>query len=887
MSTQKGLNSPCAQVLFPNGHYSYAFGNTPAVELTEHFGTWRLEDTLNILFLGVGDIRNLLFTVSELCQRSEDAVPERLCCHLNDCDLSVLARDVIILESVCSIDPCSDHDVDFLWNIWYNLALSRADSKRLKQIIQNLTSQEHVKGNVKFGSRILFEECQEIWKDWLHQKLNIEETTFQRRKVMLSALNLVCPDIDSDGEHEKGIFAAAASSLAANTIKQLFTTTDETKLGVKCLQTSGLCYQEVFSYFQTGCTSQIHTDTELNPTLVRPFEHKWKVYYGSCPYDGYIPINRNLFEKFKSIAKSCKEILRLWVTHFQRYSPKITVTFWGGDALELCRVGLPRDLLFDVVDTSNLSDHVGLLNILVCCARRLKKPGESQLITSTMLWRSAGLTSLEEYLKSSLGIQRNTYPTILGLHLAEDLNLGKSDILSIKKNQRIEERFVWVKTALERSPINLVRSPDILDALKSMADRCFNLPCHGSRRLQLCGATLSSPLTFFLAFRHVAEIFQESAEQVLSYVEDTLPKVRLFQKRSRFNICGLSWNVLKRLTGLLKEAIMKIQVAVTFPSFPRITPVLQAVLFEDPADARFLTIWPVSQMKQRIFHRPVHLFYNNILYDPAKGIATLFMLESDWEGLHPDTILLLISSSVSCTSGAVHLKRHCHFREPSGNLRVDWAKNGDDIELRHTLARKSILRSKRRKSNDLARNLSCVRSVSCIVFNQKNKGLQKFDSSYRLDNLPMQDRNTGNSSNVHSSTDCLLSTENIVTHFYKTGISSPCFQLKAGAPLGRDVSDENLEPESDCEAVISAEPLNDNIQSFGSFDLTPMTLQPVKADHFEVFNNQARVFQKVDSIIHWINPYPLDNSIPFDNSYPLDKEDITWTRGDTKFLISC
>lgn len=292
MSTQRGLNSPCAQVLFPNGHYSYAFGNTPAVESTEHFGTWRLEDTLNILFLGVGDIRNLLFTVSELCQRSEDAVPERLCCHLNDCDLSVLARDVIILESVCSIDPCSDHDVDFLWNIWYNLALSRADSKRLKQIIQSLTSQEHVKGNVKFGSRILFEECQEIWKDWLHQKLNIQETTFQRRKVILSALNLVCPDIDSDGEHEKDIFAAAASSLAANTIKQLFTTTDETKLGVKCLQTSGLCYQEVFSYFQTGCTSQIHTDTELNPTLVRPFEHKWKVYYGSCPYDGYIPINR-------------------------------------------------------------------------------------------------------------------------------------------------------------------------------------------------------------------------------------------------------------------------------------------------------------------------------------------------------------------------------------------------------------------------------------------------------------------------------------------------------------------------------------------------------------------------------------------------------------------
>ena len=231
------------------------------------------------------------------------------------------------------------------------------------------------------------------------------------------------------------------------------------------------------------------------------------------------------------------------------------------------------------------------------------------------------------------------------------------------------------------------------------------------------------------------------------------------------------------------------------------------------------------------------------------------MLESDWEGLHPDTILLLISSSVNCTSGAVHLKRHCHFREPRGNLGVAFAKNGDDIEVRDTLARKSILRSKRRKSNDLARNLSCVRSVSCSVFNQNSKGLQAFDSSYRLDNLPMQDLNTGNSSNVHSSTDCLLSTENIVTHFYKTGISSPCFQLRGGAPLGIDASDENLEPESDCEAVTSAEPLDDNIQSFGSLDVTPMTLQPVKADHLEVYNDQGPVSRKSRQLFRPEKPF--------------------------------
>lgn len=48
------------------------------------------------------------------------------------------------------------------------------------------------------------------------------------------------------------------------------------------------------------------------------------------------------------------------------------VTLWNGDALALCTSGLPKEMLFDVIDTSNVSDHIGLLNVLVCCAPRLK-----------------------------------------------------------------------------------------------------------------------------------------------------------------------------------------------------------------------------------------------------------------------------------------------------------------------------------------------------------------------------------------------------------------------------------------------------------------------------------------------------------------------------------
>ena len=294
------LSNPHAQVLFPSGHYSYAFGNTPGVELTEHFGTSKCDDSLNFLLLGAGDVRNLLVTVSELSQRKIDAVPQNLSFHLNDHDTSILARDVITLETALSIDPDCDRDVDFLWNVWYNLALSDEDLQQLQTIIRSLTSREHVKSNIQFGSKNVLTECLEIWTDWIQLELNIDDVALQRQKLMLLGLNLGEPE-NSDGEEDRVSFITAVTSLTNTTIKQLLTPTDEQKLGRKSLQTSGLLYQQIYSYFLTGCTSQVYTDSKVNPTLIRPFERKWKVHYGSCPFSGYSPIDRSVVLFYNSL----------------------------------------------------------------------------------------------------------------------------------------------------------------------------------------------------------------------------------------------------------------------------------------------------------------------------------------------------------------------------------------------------------------------------------------------------------------------------------------------------------------------------------------------------------------------------------------------------------
>jgi len=55
------------------------------------------------------------------------------------------------------------------------------------------------------------------------------------------------------------------------------------------------------------------------------------------------------------------------------YVLQVSVALWSCDAFHLCQFGLTSDVKFDLIDTSNLSDHTGLLNVLVTCGQRLKK----------------------------------------------------------------------------------------------------------------------------------------------------------------------------------------------------------------------------------------------------------------------------------------------------------------------------------------------------------------------------------------------------------------------------------------------------------------------------------------------------------------------------------
>ena len=47
--------------------------------------------------------------------------------------------------------------------------------------------------------------------------------------------------------------------------------------------------------------------------------------------------------------------------------------------------------------------------------------------------------------------------------------------------------------------------------------------------------------------------------------------------------------------------------------------------------------------------------------------------------------------------------------------------------------------------------------------------------------------------------------------------------------------------------------------------------QYMALENGDVMNDQAQVVQTLDSTIHWINCYLVDNAIDFCDTYPLDR----------------
>ncbi|GMH37531.1 hypothetical protein BSKO_05404 [Bryopsis sp. KO-2023] len=405
--------NPSKKIIYGDCLFWYPIGNTPARNLFEGLGP----ASSSVLLLGCGDVRNVL----ESCRQSKSA-RKKLAFALNDFNSSTIARDVLLLTIADQIDASNVDDVDFLWSVWYNLRLSEKQFLRLREVVKEILDRNG-KGKpwLKITGRD-WKAVKTVYRSWIVDSASLPDVDYVQELRKERTVEFVNRgELGRDGQHdwEGWIKRVIEPSL--------------TNVCDASMRDRGM--EECRVYVETGSINRDDPGgAEIffpNVTLLHPQSRRWLNHYGSSPFPAYRPIvsDKNLREA-GGLVKACQRRLQEWVVALQirtrLESPTVEVSLHCSDALEFCLCGdVSRS--FDVIDTTNLADHVGLLNLVVCAGPRLAKNLGSRLSTSTLTWVYHA-KNLRDYVDKALSFDSKFAPTILGLRLVTDLETGKSPI---------------------------------------------------------------------------------------------------------------------------------------------------------------------------------------------------------------------------------------------------------------------------------------------------------------------------------------------------------------------------------------------------------------------------------------------------------------------------
>ncbi|KAI2471065.1 hypothetical protein F4781DRAFT_141606 [Annulohypoxylon bovei var. microspora] len=383
----------------------YPLGNTPAVSLTRGFPQGIDAD---ILLLGCGDVRNILFTVY-----TEQGFPPRkldiTCC---DVDTAIIARNVLLFTLL--LDGTS---ADIAWDIYFHFRInekSKAIIKDQAQKIVSLSNSIDEWSTGRYGSVLRFcdatslQQARQVWIEYASPSKT--ESSFDEDLERARRLIKMVTGAPDGQPHTifTGLRSAAPLSLQ-----------------------SAMEIPKVREYFWKHGTLA-EKDTIPNPMFSATLSTNTLLHYGTDPILGFhlaaamadlAPESPLLPEKddnaMLNIIRTAKTQFRAWVAAFQNTpETRLNLRFTISDALSFCHAlqvvstsdNMPTNLFrrqfdvtavefdptvytkansapkrFDVIDTSNLADHLGTLNLLVATAPLLKITASSTLWIETLL----------------------------------------------------------------------------------------------------------------------------------------------------------------------------------------------------------------------------------------------------------------------------------------------------------------------------------------------------------------------------------------------------------------------------------------------------------------------------------------------------------------------
>ncbi|CAE6474190.1 unnamed protein product [Rhizoctonia solani] len=443
-------------------------GLDPAMSLTQDLSP---EQSADILLLGCGDPRHILYTLSTdvTCPH----VPRKLDITCCDIEPAVLARN-IILFTLLEDDTPSNH----VWDIFYHFKLTdhtynvvTTHSRKLANLAESLETWRLSKYGsfIKMVDASSLSELRDLWvlyADFTNlsgerlDRLHREQTSMSERVLV---------------EARTGVSYGLSRSAAGMWNEAL-----------------GPVNEQFVQYWERGTTSatqkEIKKTTRLNPTFCYSrlgetfaiYDHSFPQGFHFAPaftplvFDPAGPATNSAMTKSKQQFKAgCMEL------QASRKAQSITFRFFAGDALSFCRAldlynktsnpqtreftspwrGNPIDLTehfassppppvtFDVIDSSDLSTDLGLFNILLATQPLLKKQPASQAI----LYTDLGLEkrSASKDFQRSLHCSVSTAALLLGLVPRPYVSLFTSTCVMhmftiTELHSSFVERIAWV-----------------------------------------------------------------------------------------------------------------------------------------------------------------------------------------------------------------------------------------------------------------------------------------------------------------------------------------------------------------------------------------------------------------------------------------------------------
>ncbi|XP_044717256.1 MYND finger domain-containing protein [Hirsutella rhossiliensis] len=391
----------------------YAVGNTPATSLTRSIPHGQDAD---ILTLGCGDLRNVLFTAYV----ERGLVPRKLDITCCDYDERIIGRNIILLTLI--LDDDAKVTEGSLWDIYYHLYLDDSTAQLILQqtekILPLLKSVEAWRDGpygrtLKFCDRDTLDDVRRICRLVMRGSQNRGNKAFKDAFIRHSKAST-----DSrarqlgNGSNLAAMRSAAPLSMSA--VDELVRAGNQ--------------------YWNEGTvTARKIADPVPNPMFAALVSEHGILHYGTDPILGYhlatafAPLSphsplelKDPVPAFRAGAAAMAQF-REWIAAFRLAVKRgIVLRFAVAEALALCHTlqhvsasgsssanwyrrqfelkllaldetaygsGREGPAAFDMVDTSNLSDHLGTLNVVIATAPLMKQKPWATVYTELMIKR--------------------------------------------------------------------------------------------------------------------------------------------------------------------------------------------------------------------------------------------------------------------------------------------------------------------------------------------------------------------------------------------------------------------------------------------------------------------------------------------------------------------